>query len=97
MGDGTRIRFWHDRWCGELPLMERFPELYSCTADKVALVSSVLVNNLNGGGCSWNVRFLRDFHNWELETATLFLDFIYSHVPSGSGVRSAMLESTREW
>jgi hypothetical protein len=27
--DGTMIRFWHDLWCGDQPLKEYFPELFS--------------------------------------------------------------------
>ncbi len=29
--------------------------------------------------------FLRAFHDWELESATSFLDLIYSHLPQGDG------------
>jgi hypothetical protein len=29
VGDGTRVRFWHDRWCGSTPLKEAYPELFS--------------------------------------------------------------------
>uniref|UniRef100_A0A2N9HSG6 Uncharacterized protein n=1 Tax=Fagus sylvatica TaxID=28930 RepID=A0A2N9HSG6_FAGSY len=54
-------------------------------ADKDVLVSSVLETNLNGDGSSWNVRFLWDFHDWELDLVTSFLDFIYSHLPKGVG------------
>ena len=31
------------------------------------------------------MRLLRDFHNWELESVTSFLDLIYSHLPRGDG------------
>jgi hypothetical protein len=27
IGDGFHIRFWHDKWCGNQPLKEAFPEL----------------------------------------------------------------------
>uniref|UniRef100_A0A2N9GMA1 Pentacotripeptide-repeat region of PRORP domain-containing protein n=1 Tax=Fagus sylvatica TaxID=28930 RepID=A0A2N9GMA1_FAGSY len=50
-----------------------------------ALVSSILVSHLGGDGRSWNVKFLRDFHDWELESATSFLELIYSHLPRGNG------------
>jgi hypothetical protein len=66
-------------------MKEKFPKLYSCTVDKDVLVSSVLETNLNGDGSSWNVRFLWDFHDWELDSVTSFLDFIYSHLPKGVG------------
>ena len=36
-------------------------------------------------GRSWNLRFHRNLHNWETETAVSFLDRIYSQVPRGEG------------
>ena len=39
VGDGTRIRFWHDRWIGENSLKDRYPELYACSAVKDACIS----------------------------------------------------------
>jgi hypothetical protein len=28
VGDGSRIKFWHNSWCGDLPLQVQFPELF---------------------------------------------------------------------
>ena len=36
-----------------------------------------------GNDRSWNLRFYRDFHDRELETAFSFLDFIQSRIPRG--------------
>ena len=30
VGEGTRIRFWHDRWIGDNTLKDLYPELYVC-------------------------------------------------------------------
>jgi len=43
LGNGSRIRFWDDVWCGEMPLKEAFPVLYDIALDKDALVASHLV------------------------------------------------------
>ncbi len=40
---GSRTRFWHNSWCGEHPLREVFPTLFACSADRDALVESLLV------------------------------------------------------
>ena len=45
----------------------------------------MLISYLDGMGMSWNVQFLRDFHDWELEFVNSFLDFIYSKIPRGKG------------
>ena len=43
VGDGYRVRFWHDTWCGDHAQKELFPELYSITIDKMYLY--ILVSN----------------------------------------------------
>ena len=34
LGDGSQIRFWEDKWCGEFPLCDQFPTLYAMVASK---------------------------------------------------------------
>ena len=41
-GLGTRTLFWHDRWCGDIPLKVMFPMLFSCSSSQSALVASCL-------------------------------------------------------
>ena len=40
---------------------------------------------MDGDHRSWNLRFHRDSHHWELEAVFYFLDHIYSQVPRGEG------------
>ena len=42
MGEGARIRFWHDRWIGDTTLKDLYPELYVCSAIKDACISEIL-------------------------------------------------------
>ena len=41
LGEGDRIRFWEDIWCGENPLCTSFPTLYAVAASKGAKVGEV--------------------------------------------------------
>jgi len=34
VGDGSKVLFWHDVWCGELPLKVLFPELFTIGCGK---------------------------------------------------------------
>jgi hypothetical protein len=43
MGDGSRIKFWKDSWCGDQPLQTRFPELFRLACDPNATVDTHLV------------------------------------------------------
>ena len=38
IGDGSKVRFWEDWWCGEAPLCSSFPSLYRLTSSKWARV-----------------------------------------------------------
>ena len=39
LGDGKRIRFWEDSWCGWSPLCRVFPKLYKIVDAKGAMVA----------------------------------------------------------
>ena len=38
MGDGRRVRFWKDIWCGNIPLCEAFPSLFALAVSQDAWV-----------------------------------------------------------
>lgn len=76
VGTGSRIRVWHDRRCGDLPLKEAFFVLYECASNHDAIIDSVLVAgmivcSINGmlllfviltiGRCSWPCLFSISF------------------------------------
>jgi hypothetical protein len=76
LGHGSRIRFWHDVWCGEMTLKEAFPILYGIAHDKDALVTAHLVSK--GGFLQWDVSFIRAAHDWEVEVLASFFTLLYS-------------------
>ena len=42
MGDGTKVKFWHDVWCGDCPLKLAFLELFSISHRKESSIDDVL-------------------------------------------------------
>ena len=74
LGDGGRIRFWEDRWCGENPLCVSFPTLYVVAASKGAIVGEVW--ETTGGEGGWNLRFIRPFNDWEMEETRRLISLI---------------------
>lgn len=38
LGRGNKISFWHDIWCGELPLKLRFPNIFAIARIKDLMV-----------------------------------------------------------
>jgi len=56
LGDGFRIKFWDNVWCGEMPLKEAFLSLYAIACDKNSLVAAHMI--LENGSFQWDVRFI---------------------------------------
>ena len=42
IGDGSRVKFWQDRWCGETSLAVSYPELFRFCRDKEASVAALM-------------------------------------------------------
>ena len=65
MGNGTKIRFWTNLWCGCTVLSQRFPHLYGMVAHRNGTVEEMWDQNVGQGG--WDLRFVRGFNDWELD------------------------------
>ena len=70
VGNGRRVQFWKDAWCGEVALCTLFPSLFALAMHKEASVA-------NAWDCSrdvgrWSPRFIRLFNDWELEEVERF-------------------------
>ena len=85
VGVGDRIRFWFDRWCGDCPLKDAFPDLFVCTTNRNATVASLLLQSTSGSRNSWNITFTRNFNDWEVARVASFFECLYSHVSFRNG------------
>ncbi|GKV48452.1 hypothetical protein SLEP1_g55265 [Rubroshorea leprosula] len=67
VGEGKRVSFWWDEWCGEICLANKFPRLYilSTGKDKECFQMGRALN----GTWRWNLTWRRTLHQWEEETA----------------------------
>ena len=71
LGNGRRLRFWKDPWCGETALCNAFPTLFNLVVHKNARVAEVWDSSRVGGG--WSPVFERPFNDWEIEEVERFL------------------------
>ena len=97
MGEGTRIRFWHDRWIWDNTLKDLYPELYVCSITKDACISEVLWTLEGGTFRVWDLGFFRAFEDWELATSYSLLHFIHSHIPWGDRRDTLRWKLKRGW
>nr|CAN82017.1 hypothetical protein VITISV_003416 [Vitis vinifera] len=76
VGNGQRVRFWKDKWCGDGPLCESFSSLFSMSMSKNAWVSEVW--NPVGDGDGWTPLFARAFNDWEIDLVEHLLQKIHA-------------------
>ena len=79
-GLGNRICFWQNNWCGDVPLKVMFRLLFSCSTSHSASIESCLSASDVGEGRAWNITFIRDFNDWEVEEVLAFFTFIHSKI-----------------
>ena len=65
VGNGSRVLFWQDLWCGELPPKTVFPALFNIAYAKEAWVEENMATV--NSAIHWNVMFIRLVHEWEPE------------------------------
>ncbi|RVW40104.1 hypothetical protein CK203_081942 [Vitis vinifera] len=65
MGDGRKVKFWKDKWCGSFALCNSFPSLYAFVAFKEAWLVELWDSSREEG--VWSPTFSRPFNDWEVE------------------------------
>ena len=61
VGNGQKVSFFRNKWCGDTPLCDSFPFLFALTASKEAWVKDVWI--VLEDGRSWSPRFTRPFND----------------------------------
>ncbi|KAL0010663.1 hypothetical protein SO802_005771 [Lithocarpus litseifolius] len=83
VGVGDKVKFWKDRWCGDLPLKLAFV-LYKFAANKEAFVKSCFICQGVGDRRIWDVCFNRGPNDWEADVVDEFLSLLASNLPLGT-------------
>ena len=53
VGDGEATLFWHDRWCGDVALRERFSRLFNLALNKSITVKDMFLHGWGEGEGGW--------------------------------------------
>ena len=93
LGDGRRINFWSDVWCGGVALCNLFPILFNLASNKEGKVADIWDSG-EGAGC-WSPTFLRALNDWELEEMTRFLHILHDQKFRPTGEDKLMLKNVK--
>lgn len=79
VGDGRRIKFWHDKWCGAASVKHKFPNLITLSSAKFGSlhIFCAMKSSFNG----WNFLYRRPLYAWELADEARLFDLL-SPAPS---------------
>ena len=94
LGDGRRIKFWRDVWCGEEALCNSFPNLFNIGTNKEAKVAEIW-DSREGEGC-WSPTFLRSLNDWEVVEMTRFLQILHGYKLNPLGVDKLSLKNAND-
>ncbi|KAF5442537.1 hypothetical protein F2P56_035184 [Juglans regia] len=83
VGNGVKVKFWHDLWCGDRALKDVYPGVYSLARRKDASIADLL--SFTNGSFQWNLTFNRNAQDWEMDDISAFFDLVYSTRMSGEG------------
>jgi hypothetical protein len=83
VGEGSKIRFWDDIWCGDRALKEAFPGLFSIASFKEASIADNMEHSSNS--VQWNIQFNRLVHDWEVGELASFYKCLYDCKLRGEG------------
>ena len=83
IGDGSKVKFWKDYWCGETSLTVNYPDLFGFCRNKEASVAELMKST--NGVLFWDVSFFRGVHARELEAVSGFMETIYGSSIRGFG------------
>lgn len=75
VGDGSWVKFWHNKWRAEQSLKETFHDIYDLVRAKNVSVDDLLAFYCSSPQC--NVNFIRVAQDWELQVISDFFALLY--------------------
>ncbi|RVW52812.1 LINE-1 reverse transcriptase-like [Vitis vinifera] len=80
VGKGSKIKFWKDSWCTDTPLSQCFNHLFVLAVHRDATIEEMW--DQHSGQGDWNLVFVRDFNDWEMDMVGDLLHTLRGHRPS---------------
>jgi hypothetical protein len=83
LGEGSKIRFWDDVWCGDRAVKEEYPNLFNIARFKEASIADNMERSSDS--IQWNIQFTRLIHDWEVGELFSFYKRLYDCKLRGKG------------
>ena len=83
VGKGSKIKFWKDRWCTDIPLSQSFNQLFVLAVHRDATIEEMW--DQDSGQGDWKLVFVRDFNDWEMDMVGELLHTLRGYRPSLEG------------
>ncbi|RVX23652.1 Transposon TX1 uncharacterized 149 kDa protein [Vitis vinifera] len=80
VGKGSKIKFWKDRWCTDIPLSQSFNQLFVLAVHRDATIEEMW--DQDSGQGDWKLVFVRDFNDWEMDMVGELLHTLRGYRPS---------------
>ena len=93
LGDGRRINFWKDIWCGEEALCFTYPSLFNLASNKEAKIADIWDRDRGAG--SWSPNFLRPLNDWEIKGVATLLHTLHEVSYCSSGEDKLLLKGDK--
>ena len=81
VGKGDKVRFLHNKWCGDRSLKDDFPHLFECSRDREVFIDSLFSRSNGVETREWQLQFVRNFNDWEVDMVAAFFNLIQSKAP----------------
>ena len=82
VGLGNRVRFWQNGWYGDQPFQVASQRLYGIAIDMEVSIEASLSRQGAKNRRIWDVRFIQEFNDWEMDEGLHFLRILGANTPS---------------
>lgn len=77
LGNGKRIKFWEDKWWGDVVLATKFQRIFSISSKKYLPISCFYSLSSPCSSVSWDLGLCRGLRDHEIEEVSLLISFLF--------------------
>ena len=83
IGDGSKVSYGHDVWCGDRSLKEMYPDLFAISCSPDSMVADLM--RRHNDVLHWDLTFIWYIQDWESDSLLALLELLYANPRIGIG------------